>query len=294
MPTYQPATLLPTDAPGPWSPPVPITYAQRDALLYAVGIGCADLRFVYERQPQFAVFPTFAIRWGGAGLQLNAAALPPSPGPLTIDAERCLTLLAPLPLPTTEPVQVQVRSRLLAVHARGKGSALVEVESEVLDAGGQVCVHMVSGSFRRGVAALGDITPFEGRGHSQSIKLDVPTRAPDVDLSAHIASNQAMLYRLSGDDNPLHIDPDAARFGGFDAPILHGLCTYGHCGQLLLGAVCGGDAARFVALRVRFSSPVLPGDTLRLLGWHDGPGRLLFEARVGERTVVSNAYFEYR
>ncbi len=294
MPIYHPAALLPTDEPGPWGPPVPIPYTQRDALLYAVGIGCADLRFVYERHPQFVVFPTFAIRWGGAGLQLDAAALPPSPGPLTIDAERCLTLLAPLPLPGTDAVQVQVRSRLLAVHPRGKGSALVEVESEVLDASGQVCVRLVSGSFRRGVAALGDIAPFDGRGRSQSIKLEVPTRAPDVDLTAHIAANQAHLYRLSGDDNPLHIDPDAARFGGFDAPILHGLCTYGHCGQLLLGAVCGGDAARFVALRVRFSSPVLPGDTLRLVGWFDGPGRLLFEARVGERTVVSNAYFEYR
>ena len=301
MPTYYPATLLPTDGPGPWSPPVTIRYDQRDALLYAVGIGCTDLRFVHERHPQFAMFPTFAIRWGGAGLQLDATALPPSPGPLTIDAERCLTLLAPLPLPATDAanaanaaVQVQVRSRLLAVHARGKGSALVEVESEVLDDSGQVCVRLVSGSFRRGVVTLGDISPFDGRGRSQSITLNVPARAPDVELTAHIASNQAQLYRLSGDYNPLHIDPDAARFGGFDAPILHGLCTYGHCGQLLLGAVCGGDAARFVALRVRFSSPVLPGDTLRLLGWFDGPGRLLFTARVGERTVVSNAYFEYR
>jgi acyl dehydratase len=122
----------------------------------------------------------------------------------------------------------------------------------------------------------------------------VPERAPDLNLVAHIAANQAHLYRLSGDYNPLHIDPEAARFGGFDAPILHGLCTYGHCAQMLVGALCDGDAARLAALKLRFASPVFPGDTLRLRAWHDGPGRVLFEGRVGDRVVVSNAFFTYR
>ncbi len=290
MATFNPRAILRGDDPGAWSAPVPIRYDQRDVLLYAVGIGSADLRFVYEGHPQFAVFPTFAIRWGSAGLTIDPDALPPSPGPMTIDAERHLTQLAPLPLAGT----VQVRSRLLAVHPRGKGAAFTEYESEVLDAAGRACVRMVTGVFRRGVAQLGDIAPFTGRGISQSVKLAVPARAPDLDIGVTIPVNQAHVYRLSGDYNPLHIDPAAARSGGFDAPILHGLCTYGHCGQLLLGALCGGDPARFGALKVRFSSPVLPGDALRLVGWHDGPGRLLFEARVGDRTVVSNAFFEYR
>jgi acyl dehydratase len=270
--------------------PVPIAYEQRDVLLYAVGIGSADLRFVYEGHPQFAVFPTFAIRWGGAGLALDATALPPSPGPMTIDAERCIEQLAPLPLSGT----VTVRSRLLAVHPRGKGGAFVEFESEVAASDGQACVRIFTGVFRRGVAALGDIEPFTGRGQSRSVKLTVPDRAPDVDVAVGIPTNQAMLYRLSGDYNPLHIDPAAARTGGFEHPILHGLCTYGHCGQMLLGALCEGDPARFGSLQVRFSSPVLPGDTLRVVGWHDSPGRLLFEARVGDRTVVSNAVFTHR
>ena len=290
MATYNPRALLPDDQPGAWSAAMPISYTQRDVLLYAVGIGCRDLRHVYEGHPAFAVFPTFAIRWGGAGLALDPAALPPSPGPLAIDAERCIELLAPLPLQGT----VQLRSRLLAVHPRGKGSAFVELESEVMDAAGQTCVRIFTGVFRRGVAQLGDIAPFEGRGISRSVRLDVSERRPDVELTAAIALNQAQLYRLSGDYNPLHIDPAAARFGGFDSPILHGLCTYGHCAQMLLGALCGGDAARFAALKVRFSSPVYPGDSLRLRGWHDGPGRLVFEARVGDKLVVSNAYFEYR
>lgn len=290
MAIYQPQALLAEQGPGAWSAPVPITYDQRDVLLYAVGVGCSDLRFVYEGHAQFAVFPTFAIRWGGAGLSLDPVALPPSPGPMTIDAERCIELLAPLPLSGT----VTVRSRLLAVHPRGKGGAFVEFESELLDAAGQACVRMFTGVFRRGVAQLGDIAPFEGRGHSRSTRVAVPDRAPDIDVAQMIALNQAQLYRLSGDYNPLHIDPVAARTGGFEHPILHGLCTYGHCGQMLLGALCGGDPTRFGSLQVRFSSPVLPGDTLQVVGWHDGPGRLLFEARVGDRTVVSNATFTYR
>ena len=289
MAIYRPRLLLPDENPGPWSAPVRIDYTERDVLLYAVGIGCQDLQHVYEAHPRFAVFPTFAIRWGHAGLQLDPDALPASPGPLLLDAERELEVLAALPLQGT----VHARSRLLAVHPRPKGAAFAEVETEVSDEHGKRCVRMVTGSFRRGVAALGDIEPFEGAGTSRSVKLAPPQRAADLDLRITIAANQAHLYRLSGDYNPLHIDPQAAAFGGFDRPILHGLCTYGHCGQMLLGALCDGDATRFGTLRVRFSSPVFPGDELRVVGWHDGPGRVLFEGRVGERVVVSNAWFTW-
>ena len=286
---YKPAALLPDQQPGAWSPAQAITYTQRDVLLYAVGIGCSDLRQVYEQQPGFAVFPTFAIRWGGIGLVIDPQALPPSPGPLTIDAERFIQQLAPLPLAGT----VQARSRLLAVHPRGKGAAFVEFETEVQDDAGQACVRIVTGLFRRGVAALGDIAPFIGAGVSQSVRLPLPERPADLTVSARIAANQAQLYRLSGDLNPLHIDPAAAAFGGFPAPILHGLCTYGHCGQMLLGALCEGDAARFGSLKARFSSPVYPGDLLTVQAWHDGPGRVLVRAVVDERTVVSDAFFTY-
>jgi acyl dehydratase len=179
------------------------------------------------------------------------------------------------------------------VHPRGKGAGFVEYESEVRNAEGEVCVKMVSGSFRRGVERLGDIEPFDGAGTTFSAPVTVPDRAPDVETGAHIPENQADIYRLSGDYNPLHIDPEAARFGGFDKPILHGLCTFGHCAHLLLSALCDGDPARFRKIKVRFSSPVLPGDDLKVLAWKDGPGRVIFEARVGERTVVSHAWFEY-
>ncbi len=290
MPTYDALNALPGGEPGRWGDQVSINYDQRDVLLYAVGIGTRNLKFVFEQHPQFAVFPTFPIRWGGAGAPINTDQIPNSPGPLNIDAERYLEMIKPLPTSGT----VQVSSRLIGVHPRGKGNGFVECESQVTDAEGEVYLRMVNGSFRRGVETLGDIEPFEGAGQSYSAKVEVPERAADWQTQALIADNQAHIYRLSGDYNPLHIDPEAAQFGGFEEPILHGLCTFGHCGQLLLEAICDSDATRFSKIKVRFSAPVMLGDTLRIQAWQDGPGRVVFQAYVGDRVVVSNAYFEYR
>ena len=289
MATYNAQAALPDGKPGSWGEPVSIQYAQRDVLLYAVGIGISDLRYVYERHPSFSVFPTFAIRWGGAGAPVDTNLIPNSPGPLNIDAERYLEVLAPLPVSGT----VQVRSRLIGVHPRGRGNGFCEYESVVSDESGQDCIRMVNGSFRRGVERLGDIEPFDGSGDTYSQKIVVPESSPSFRVSAHIAENQAHIYRLSGDYNPLHIDPESAQFGGFDTPILHGLCTFGHCAQRLLDETCDGDATRFRKIKVRFSSPVYPGDELEIRAWHEGPKRVVFEGVVGETIVVSNAYFEF-
>ncbi len=290
MPTYDAVAALPGGEPGPWGDPMSIRYDQRDVLLYAVGIGIRDLRYVFEGNDGFAVFPTFPILWGGRGVPLDPTLIPPSPGPLNIDAERYLELIKPLPIAG----EVSVQSRFIAAHPRGKGNGFLESESEVKDADGDVCVRMVNGSFRRGINELGDIEPFEGVGTTFSEKISVPESEPDVTVSAMIADNQAHIYRLSGDYNPLHIDPDAARFGGFDEPILHGLCTFGHSAQLLLQALCNGEMSRFKKIKVRFSSPVFLNDTLNVRAWHDTPGRVIFECRVNDKVVVSNAYFEYQ
>lgn len=289
MAKYDALTALPDGQPGPWGEPVTIDYDKRDVLLYSVGIGIRDLRYVYEGNPDFAVFPTFPIRWGGAGAPIDTSLIPSSPGPLNIDAERFLEMYKPLP----EEGSVQVISRLIGVHPRGKGNGFVECESEVRSMDGEVLLRMVNGSFRRGVEALGDIEPFEGIGKTYSAKIDLPDREPETVVQALIPDNQAHIYRLSGDYNPLHIDPESAKFGGFDEPILHGLCTFGHCGQLLLEALCGGDVGRFRKIKVRFSSPVMLNDTLKVRAWEDGPGRVIFDAMVEDRQVVSNAYFEY-
>ena len=289
MATYNAQAALPDGNPGPWGEPVSISYDQRDVLLYAVGIGIDDLRYIYEANPAFAVFPTFSIRWGGAGAPVDSAHIPNSPGPLNIDAERYLEVIHPLPTRGT----VTVRSRLIGVHPRGRGNGFCEYESIVANADGEDCVRMVNGSFRRGVEQLGDIEPFEGVGQSFSQKIAVPDSTPDLDLSVHIGDNQAHIYRLSGDYNSLHIDPEAARFGGFDTPILHGLCTFGHCAQALLSALCDNAQNRFKKIKVRFSSPVFPGDDVKIRAWNDGGGRVIFEGIVDDRVVVSNAYFEY-
>ena len=150
MPTYNAQAALPGGQPGPWGEPVTITYDRRDVLLYAVGIGTRDLRFIYEGHPEYAVFPTFSIRWGGAGAPMDATHVPGSPGPLTIDAERYLEVVKPLPLDGA----VTVQSRLIGVHPRGKSAGFVETESTIKDADGDVCIRMVNGSFRRGIKEL--------------------------------------------------------------------------------------------------------------------------------------------
>jgi acyl dehydratase len=289
MPTYDALRALPDGQPGPWGEPVHISYDKRDVLLYAVGIGVQDLRYVYEGHADFGVFPTFPIRWGSAGAPIDETFIPRSPLPLMIDAERYLSVERPLPVEGT----VSVRSRVIGVHPRGKGNGYVECETRVTDADGNLCVRMVNGSFRRGVNTRCDIEPFEGSGQTYSTKIALPDAAPDLTIESLIPKNQAHVYRLSGDYNPLHIDPEAARFGGFDEPILHGLCTFGYCADLLLGALCDGNGGRFRTIKVRFSAPVYPGDTLQLRAWHDGDGRVLFEVRVDEQVVVSNAFFEY-
>jgi len=103
-----------------------------------------------------------------------------------------------------------------------------------------------------------------------SKKREIPSRAPDHEVYYTTREDQALLYRLSGDRNPLHSDPGFAKLGGFDRPILHGLCTYGFTGRALLHAVCGGDPTRFRAMDCRFSKPVLPGDALTVRMWVEG------------------------
>lgn len=289
MATYNATAALPNDEPAAWGEPVSIRYDQRDVLLYAVGIGIDDLRYVYEGHPNFAVFPTFSIRWGGAGAPVNPDHIPHSPGPLNIDAERYLEVLAPLPTQG----EVSVKSRLVGAHPRGKGAAFCEYESIVSDSSGTECVRLVNGSFRRGVSELGDIEPFEGAGLTYSQKIQIPDREPDVVATTTVPMGQAHVYRLSGDYNPLHIDPDSAKFGGFDSPIMHGLCTLGYCSQMLLSSLCDGENHSFKRIKLRFSAPVFPGDSLNVRAWKVSANRVDFEAVVDDRVVVSNAYFEW-
>jgi acyl dehydratase len=116
-----------------------------------------------------------------------------------------------------------------------------------------------------------------------------PERAPDEEISYRTRSDQALLYRLNGDRNPLHSDPSFAAMGGFDRPILHGLCTYGFTGRALLHGLCGGDPARFRSMDGRFSSPVLPGEKLTVRMWRTGDGEAVFQTQGEDGRVVLDA-----
>jgi acyl dehydratase len=105
--------------------------------------------------------------------------------------------------------------------------------------------------------------------------------------------DQAFVYRLSGDRNPLHTDPSFAALGGFDRPILHGLCTYGFTGRMLLKALCDNDVAKFHHIEGRFSSPVLPGDELTVRIWKTNPGEAVFTTSVGDRVVIDQGLVRY-
>ncbi|MCH7718652.1 MAG: MaoC family dehydratase, partial [Chloroflexi bacterium] len=118
-----------------------------------------------------------------------------------------------------------------------------------------------------------------------------PERAPDHTIEYKTSPDQAAIYRLSGDRNPLHIDPAFAKMGGFDRPILHGLCTFGHVGRAVLKACCGGDPERLKDFEVRFSGVVFPGETIVTEIWQESSNRLIIQARTAERgePVISNA-----
>ena len=113
-----------------------------------------------------------------------------------------------------------------------------------------------------------------------------PERPPDHEVTYQTSPDQAFVYRLNGDRNPLHTDPSFAAAGGFDRPILHGLCSYGFTGRALLHALCGSDPARFHHIEARFASPVMPGEALTVRAWETGDGEAVFTTSVGDRVVI--------
>ena len=195
------------------------------------------------------------------------------------------------------PVSGTVRITTTVAGMYDKGSAgLVVLESESVDATtGAPALTTRTGLFIREAGGFGGPRGPEGDEESELAGAPVPSREPDEVVSYATRSDQALLYRLSGDRNPLHSDPAFAKRAGFDRPILHGLCTYGFTGRALLHAVCGSDPARFGAMRARFSKPTMPGDTLSISVWDIGDSargayRFRTETQRGE-TVIDGGLF---
>ena len=243
------------------------SWTSKDALLYAVGVGAglgdplSELEFTTENSLGLTqqVLPTFAVLISQAATRRSLGDFDRA---LLVHAEQSFELHRPLPVAGT----VRTVATVSGIYDKGSG-ALVVTENEAVDAAtGEPLVTARSGTFIRGEGGFGG-----DRGGRDPWPR--PDRNADHEVVLATRPEQALIYRLSGDRNPLHADPKFAARGGFARPILHGLCTYGVTGRALLHSLCDSDPARFAAMSGRFTRPVVPGDSLTISIWlPDGGG----------------------
>ena len=262
--------------------PVEQTYTERDTILYALGCGLGidpldedQLRFVFE-EPELLALPSMAAVLSPPGFWARH----PESG---IDWVRILhgeqAMEIHRPLPTAARVAATAKVTDIVDKGPDKG-ALLFVERTVRDAeSGEDLATLRSTTFARGDGGCGGTTETAPAPHP------IPDRAPDLACDLPTAPNSALIYRLSGDPNPLHASPPVARAAGFDRPILHGLCSWGVAGHAILKSCCDYDPARIRAMALRFSAPVYPGETIRTEMWRDG-NIVSFRARVLEREAL--------
>lgn len=262
-------------------PSVRQTLTRKDCILYALGLGLggdpldrAQLRFLYE--DGLVALPTMAVVLAYPGFWLQD----PATGidwVRVVHGEQAITLHRPLPVEG----ELIGESRVTGIVDKGPGrGAVIYSERTIADAAtGALYATVAMSAFCRGDGGFG------GPAAPTWTMQKLPDRAPDASLDLATLKQQAMIYRLSGDYNPLHADPEVACQAGFPRPILHGLGTLGVAGYALLRLCCDDDPRRFRSLTLRFSAPVFPGETIRTEIWRDG-GRVSFRARVVERDVV--------
>ncbi|MGV0819062.1 MaoC/PaaZ C-terminal domain-containing protein [Martelella sp. AMO21009] len=263
------------------------SYSARDAILYALGVGLPmtpgespDLDFLLE--DRLRVLPSFAVVLATPGMW------PKNPA-LEIAWEKVLHMAHACRFHTPLPPAAKVESRaeITGLYDRGadKGSVCI-LRREVRDAGSGTLYATIDQT----VAMRGN-GGFGGDPLPRKPRPAMPDRAPDHVERIQTSPRAALIYRLSGDYNPLHADYDVARRAGFKAPILHGLASYGTACAVILRAFCDGDPARMRSLDLRFAGVVMPGDTLDFRCWKE-EGRALFEARVGDRIVLDQGASE--
>ncbi len=268
--------------------PTKFSWAEKDVILYALGLGVGVgqsptdpdvLRYTYENGlkviPTFGVVPTFSCLAGVLsvpGFEINPM--------MILHGEQYLEVLAP-EIPTR--ATTVNTAKIVHVYDKGKG-ALVVVEAKTSTEAGDPIFHNEYSIFIRGEGGFGgESGPAPGN--------EPPARAPDASVGMPTLPQQAIIYRLSGDYNPLHIDPQVAQMAGFERPILHGLCTFGNVARAVIAAQCDADPTRFRSIKARFAAPVYPGETIVTDMWRDGDGEFVVRARVAERDVevVKNA-----
>jgi acyl dehydratase len=263
---------------GTKTEPVVFEYTWKDIVLYNIGVGAGekDLAFVYENTPGgIKVLPSFCVVPAMRAFPRLGDDLEWS---LMLHGEQIIRLSQPL-APEGKIIQV---GEVLDIHDKGKGAVYririkgwTEDEKDLYEAQWSI-FYLGAGGFG------GDPGP-------KTEKIVPPEeRKPDFSICEKVADNQAVIYRLSGDLNPLHLDPAAAKRGGFDRPILHGLCTYGFAARAIVNELLGGDVARFKEFSARFSDSVYPGDMLTTEGWKSEDGYII-QARTDRSIVLSNA-----
>ncbi len=263
--------------------PCEFVYDEHFTMLYALGIGCGadpnDLGFVYEHRLQ--AIPTLGVLMAnGSGDFITQGGLDFT---RIVHGEQRLTLHRPLPAAG----RMITRTRCLSVADKGRDKgALVNIECTASEAAsGELFATAVMSLFCRGDGGFGGPAEVEMKLRS------TPSRAPDFEMALQTLPQQAALYRLLGDRNPLHIDPEVARAAGFERPILHGLCTYGIACRAIMQACCANDPAKVAHVEARFSAPVYPGEIILTRIWRE-PDGVAFECLVPERgiTVIQNGY----
>ena len=257
-------------------------YTNRDAIVYALGLGFnsdpineGQLDFTFEER-DFKTVPTMAAVLCSPGFWLRD----PESGIIwqkVLHGEQAIELHRPLP----PSASLKARTRITDIIDKGEGKgALIFTERTLVDvATNEALATLKSTTFARGDGG------FEKTSRSQPKPHVLPDRNPDEVCDLPTLPQAALIYRLSGDLNPLHADPKVAAEAGFDRPILHGLCTLGVSGHAILKTYCGYDPGKFKSLKLRFSSPVFPGETIRTEMWRDGD-QISFRARALERDIV--------
>ena len=270
-------------------------YSKDDVILYHLGVGAGvpatdpgELQYTYEKE--LKVLPSFAVVAGSRGRRggRNQRGLTAVPGlsfnlALMLHGEQEVELHRPLPT----HARIESETRIADVFDKGK-AALVVLEAETKDDAGQPLFTTRSSLFVRGEGGFGG--PAGPKAANAA-----PERAPDGMVERKTLPQQALLYRLNGDKNPLHADPEFAKKGGFDAPIIHGLCSYGIACKAVVDEALDGDTSRVARYQARFAGVAWPGETYQVRYWNEGD-TIFLEARSKERDapIISNAAITLR
>ncbi|MDP1819804.1 MAG: MaoC/PaaZ C-terminal domain-containing protein [Acidimicrobiales bacterium] len=271
------ATSLSADLVGRSFDPIETSWDSKDVMLYACGVGARppeELDVLFEgKGPK--VLPTFGVVPGmlamgslfSAGLDINPM--------MILHGEQAITLHREIPASSS----ARVTGRISEIWDKGK-AAVLGCEGSVEDDDGPLFTTTAT-LFVRGAGGFGG-----ERGPSTADRNVPPDRAPDHIVEDVTRKEQAAIYRLSGDRNPLHIDPEFATTAGFDVPFLHGLCTYGFVGRAILKALCDGDTSRFGSFAARFADQVYPEDSIITKLWVVGDGEAIVQAETQKGNVV--------